>query len=288
MKRSSCLSLAVALAVPASALASIDLSRYQLAGRYPLPAVAAAEASAVTFNWDTGTLFVLGDEGTAVVEVDTQGHQLSVMNLTGFADTEGLTYIGDGRFAVVEERLQDVFELTYAAGGSADRAALRGVSLGDTVGNVGLEGISFDPRDGSYVAVKEKTPIRVMHTTIDFAAGMGTTADLFAPALGVLDLSDVQVLSTVPSLAGTPDADNLLVFSQESSLLLEITRAGEILSQFDFAALAGDAEGVTIDADGTIYIVGEAPELFVLRPVPTPGAGLLALAGVVFAVRRRR
>ena len=49
----------------------------------------ASEASAVTYNWDTGTLFVLGDEGDALVEVDANGTPLSVITLTGFADTEG-------------------------------------------------------------------------------------------------------------------------------------------------------------------------------------------------------
>ncbi len=39
---------------------------------------------------------------------------------------------------------------------------------------------------------------------------------LFNPSsLGVLDLSDVAVLATVPSLLGGVDEDNLLVFSQE-------------------------------------------------------------------------
>jgi uncharacterized protein YjiK len=288
MKRSVCCSLVVALGAHAGAVASIDLSRYQLTGRHALPAVTAAEASAVTYNWDTGTLFVVGDEGTAIVEVSTTGAQLSVMSLTGFADTEGLTYVGGGRFVVAEERIQDLFEVTYAAGGTAARGTLRTVSLGDTVGNVGIEGASFDPRDGSFVAVKEKTPERVMRAAADFGAGTATVSDLFTPMLSVLDLSDVQCLSVVPSLLGTADADNLLIFSQESQRLLEVTRDGTILSQFDFTGLADNAEGVTIGPDGTIYIVGETPELFVLTPVPAPGAGVLALGGVLLAARRRR
>lgn len=277
-----------AVAVPAAAFGFVDLSQYELAGRYALPSGPAAEASAVTFNWDTNTLFVLGDEGDAVVEVTKQGELVSTMGLTGFADTEGLTYIGGGRFVVVEERLQDVFELAYTAGGSAASGSLRSASLGPTVGNIGIEGISFDPRTGTYVAVKEKDPQRVVSTSIDFAASTADVADLFTPNLGTLDLSDVQVLATVPSLLGTADEDNLLIFSQESSMLLEVTRDGVVLSQFDFAGLAGDVEGVTIDSDGVIYLVGEAPELFVLRPVPAPGAALAAAMAMVGLTARRR
>ncbi|MBC7834918.1 MAG: SdiA-regulated domain-containing protein [Phycisphaerales bacterium] len=282
------LALALAASAACAGVTSIDLSQYQLAGQFPLPS-AASEASAVTFNWDTGTLFVLGDEGDAVVEVSTTGVQLSVMSLSGFDDTEGLTYTGGGQFVITEERLQDAYQFTYTGGGNAVRNTLPTASLGPTVGNIGIEGISYDPANGHFIAVKEKSPQQVLDVQIDFNASSATVADLFVPALGVLDLSDVQVLGTVPSLVGTPDGDNLLVYSQESSLLMEVTRAGVILSTFNFAALAGDAEGVTIDSNGVIYVVGEAPEMFVLVPVPAPGAmALLAVAGLTGARRRRR
>jgi uncharacterized protein YjiK len=247
---------------------SVDLLNYQLSATHALPPVSASEASAVTYNWDTGTLFVLGDEGDALVEVTTTGQPMSQMTLTGFDDTEGLTYIGRGQFVLVEERLQDVFLLTYSAGGTADRNSLPGVSLGPTVGNVGLEGISFDPLTGTYFTVKEKTPQGVFENTIDWGVPSGTPAELFVPNLGVLDLSDVQTLTTVPSLIGTADQNNLLIYSQESALLMEVTRTGVVLSTFSFAGIATDAEGVTIGLDGTIYVVGETPALYVLTPIP--------------------
>ncbi|MFO0828525.1 MAG: SdiA-regulated domain-containing protein [Phycisphaerales bacterium] len=249
---------------------SLNLANYRLTATYPLPPVSASEASAVTYNWDTGTLFVLGDEGDALVEVTTNGTPVSEMTLTGFDDTEGLTYIGRGQFVIVEERLQDVFLLDYAAGGTADRSALPGISLGPTVGNVGLEGISFDPLADNYVLVKEKQPQGAYVATLDWSIPAGSMTDLFVPNLGVADLSDVQVLSTVPSLVGTADQNNLLILSQESRKLLEVTRAGDVLSSFDFTTIASDAEGVTIGPDGTIYVVGETPTLYVLRPVVVP------------------
>lgn len=43
-----------------------------------MPSVA-SEASAVAWNADTGTLFVLGDEGDALVEVSTTGSLISTM-----------------------------------------------------------------------------------------------------------------------------------------------------------------------------------------------------------------
>jgi uncharacterized protein YjiK len=291
------------LALAASSLAnaavtSVDLSNYTLTATYNLPGVAASEASSVTWNWDTDTLFTLGDEGRAIVQVSKTGQQINSMSLTGFLDTEGMTYIGGGRFVVTEERRQQAFLLTYTAGGTVNKSALQMAQLGPALGdgdsgNIGVEGLSYDPRTGTFVVVKEKSPQAVYEAGINFPTGSVTTSTLFNPALGVTDLSDVQVLATVPSLLGGPDADNLLIYSQESRRLLEVTRSGTVLSFFNLP-LFGDAEGVTIDGNGNIYIVDEIPRLLVLTPntppVPLPAAGWLLLSGVggMMATRIRR
>jgi len=102
------------------------------------------------------------------------------------------------------------------------------------------------------------------------------------------DLADVQSLATVLSLRGTPDESNLIVISQESAALVEIDRAGAILGRLDFTGLSASAEGVTIDQDGTIYVVSEDPKLFIFKPVPEPSCAVLVVAGLAFAGRRRR
>ncbi|WP_306478317.1 SdiA-regulated domain-containing protein [Methyloversatilis sp.] len=295
----SCLAAAIALIATGSASASItqlDLADYRLVATHDLPSVQASEASAVTWNWDTDTLFVLGDEGDYVVEVNKQGQRISSMNLFGFDDTEGLSYLGNGQFVLVEERLQDVHRFSYTAGGSIGRSATPAVSVGATVGNVGLEGLSYDPLSGRFILVKEKTPQAVYDAALDFTTGSATVTELVPPAnqfarlFDTLDLADVQTLTTVASLRGTADQDNLLIYSQETPRLMEVTRSGEVLSQFDFSAIAEDAEGVTIDGNGVIYIVGETPRLYVLAPVPEPEGWALLLAGLglIGATARRR
>lgn len=192
--------------------------------------------------------------------------QIDTMTLSGFDDTEGITYAGNGRFVVTEERLQDAYEVQYVAGATAKRGDLTVLSIGATVGNEGIEGIALDRISGRYIAVKEKSPQAVHDLTLNFAAKTINVATLFAPTpLGLVDLSDVQPLANVAGLDVTGRM-NLLILSQESSQLLEVTRNGEVVSRLDISGISTDIEGVTVDASGTIYLVAQTPRLYVLRP----------------------
>lgn len=281
-----------------TALAGFSLDNYQLVGTYDLPALQASEASAVTWDAASDTLFVLGDEGDYLVQVDKQGSMIGAMNLFAFDDTEGLTALGGGQFVLVEERLQNAYLFNYTVGGAVSRNGLQRVSIGETIGNTGLEGISYDAANGHFVIVKEKVPQAIYDAELDFATGTLTSLTelappdtLFSQILGTADLSGVQVLSGVSTLLGTSDADNLLVYSQESARLMEITRSGDVLSSMDFSSVAGDIEGLSIDAGGTIYLVGETPRLYVLAAVPEPESYAMFLAGLgllgAFARRQR-
>src|ERR1043165_9372695 len=263
---------------------SVDLSAYTLVQTINLPTPALTEASEVTYDWDNGHLYCAGDNGVAVVELSLAGAPISSMLLSGFSDTEGLTYIGNGQFVIAEERLQTVYKFTYAPGTTLVRSTLSSAALGPTVGNVGIEGVSFEPRTGLYFAVKEKDPFRMLRAAIDFPAGTATATDLFDPALlGVIDLADLAVLSTVPSLIGTADQDNLLVLSQESARLVKCTRTGVVLGSLSLAGLSTTAEGVTIDSRGYIYICDESPKLFVYRPPCYPNCDASTTAPVLNA-----
>jgi uncharacterized protein len=275
-----------------AALNGIDLSTYTRVGRYNLPeptrtiaptgSVLAQEVSAVTYNFDTDTLFVLGDGGRSIVQVSKTGQLINSMTLaagsspqgTTFYDPEGLAYVGGGKFVMVEERYRQVDLFTYTPGTTLTGSDVQVAKLGTTVGNIGIEGITYDPQTGGFIAVKEITPQGIFQTNINFATGTATngspttvnSTNLFNPALaGLADFADVYALSNVTALNGKADFSHLLLLSQESGKIVNIDRSGNIFSSL---TIAGDAdnplsipdqqhEGLAVDKDGLLYIVSE-------------------------------
>lgn len=277
----------------------IDLKSYTQVGRYSLPVGTGAnrlaeEASAVTYNRDTDTLFVVGDGGTAITQVSKKGVLIDSMALaadagkpqgTYFYDPEGLTYLGGGKFAMVEERFRQVNEFTYAAHTTLGAAGVRTVKLGTTIGNIGIEGLSLDPMTRGFVAVKESGPSGVFQTTLDFAAGTASngaptlenSVNLFDPAkTGLSALNDVFALSNIVP-ASAADHGHLMILSAPDGKIVKMSRSGELLGTLAVGSAAQN-EGMTMDASGAIYVVSEIgggagrPELLVFAPTTSKDA----------------
>lgn len=52
------------------------------------------------------------------------------------------------------------------------------MKLDTTIGNIGLEGLTFDLLTGQYVFVKEENPKSIFQTTLDFATGTASNGSL--------------------------------------------------------------------------------------------------------------
>lgn len=306
------LATATAALITAGAAASttIGLDNYRLSGSFTIDTLGGLglEASAVAYARDRGTLFVVPDEGLGVVEITRSGTTVSSMSFSAWPaastnnDAEGLAYLGNGLLVVAEERLQDAFLFSYSAGSSVNLANAPSVNLGVTVGNVGLEGIAIDPRDGTLFAVKQDNPVQLRGGLASFSLGGGSFVESItfngaSSLFGLNSLSDVATLGGVDALAGTPAADHLLLLSLDSRRLIEVDRLGNTLSSLDLSGLTPQAiEGVAIDELGTIYLVAEDSgtpnsRLLVLSPVPEPQTYALMLSGLLalgWAARRRR
>jgi uncharacterized protein YjiK len=333
--------------VSSSAIAqtSLNLSSYVLQGQYALPVIGtpgvtaplgselATEASGVTWNRNTNTLFVMGDEGTSIVQTTLTGQYINSMTLpssgsgsgsTPFSDTEGLSYLGrtangQDRFVLTDERLREAIAFTYTPGTTLSLASTQRVKLGTTIGNTGLEGLSLDPLSSmngqpGFVFVNQANGNggslqNIFTTSIDFAAGTATNgspttvnhASLFNPALtGFASFADVYALSNVAGFTEQPLANNILVLSyvggNAGPQLREFDRAGNLKGSLTIpGGMNPQAEGLTMDDAGRIYIVSEldtfgggSSQLFVYAPIPEPATLAMALAGIGLIARAKR
>ncbi len=295
----------------------VDLSTYVRVGRYSLPEpgntalpsgtpahnLLCQEASGVTYNWDTDTLFIVGDGSRSITQVSKTGVLIDTMTLalrtgapqgTDFYDLEGITYIGNNEFVVSEERDRQLVKISYTAGVTKSRADAQTVKLGTFVDNIGTEGMSWDPLTNGFIVMKEKSPIGIFQTAIDFVAGTASngsnvtqnSTNLFDPALlGMTDVADVYALSNLPTMSGKAQEGNLLVIGQEDARVVNVDRSGNIHSSLQIVADPGSLisapdqqhEGITMDRAGFIYVVNENgggninfPELWVYAPSSAP------------------
>lgn len=295
------------------------LGAYQLVGTYALPtnspnpfSAPQFEASAVTWNRDTNTLFMLGDGGGFVMETTLAGTPIGTMRLaagaspqgTEFYDPEGLAYVGNGRFVMTEERSRTAVQFTYVADSTLQRTQTSTVKLATNVGNTGLEGLTYDPFTGGFVGVNERAGSgaaqNIFQTGIDFGPGGTATngsastvdnAALFPAAnVGFATLNDVY------SLANTYASTNLLVLTHGA--VAEMTRSGSLVASLALPGVAAgyQVEGITMDLAGNLYLVSDNGDaglnsaLLVYAPVPGPAAWVVMTAGLALVARvsRRR
>jgi len=247
---------------PAERQESVWLPDYQVViDAKPLPGMEKDEASDIAYDSQTKTLFSVMGKNPFLAELSLQGDVLRKMPLVGWSNPEGVTVLGNGLLAIVDEREHfisivkvdaDTRELNiadfpkYDLGPSKDQ-------------NKAFEAITFDPRNQQLLLGEERPPALLTWKSDGSQTLTGDKQKLASDELDIRNLS---------ALAIDPRTGHTLVLSADSHLLLELDEKGE---QVSFMALLGGlnglkktiprAEGVTMDENGTLYFVSE-PNLF--------------------------
>jgi uncharacterized protein YjiK len=246
---------------------SLELGKYVLkAGPLEIGG-ARKNASGVTYNPDTKTLFVVTNKPKQIFEIGLDGKHLRTIDLSGFSDTEGIAYLGEGTFAVAEEkrRCLCVFKIDADTKSVDHGKTARACVDPEPGGNSGTEGVAYDPAGRVFYAAKEKSPRKIYRLSRQsLEKGRPEVTNPWDAEKDDLKLKDIS------DLCWHAPTGNLLVLSHESACLVECTPEGKEVSRLSLAAgSAGlrkavpQAEGITVDTEGTIYVCSEPRQIYI-------------------------
>lgn len=226
--------------------------------------------SGITYDHDRNRLLTVSNGGAAeILALDRNGEVLERYRLEGFVDVEGLAYLGNGRLVLAEEIDQRLSFVDLPAAGETikvTQARTLTLEIDPSRQNKGFEGIAYAADGDRLFVVKERDPLRLYEIRGAGAALEGRlqlhVRDLSAwleRSVSARDLSDVH---------HDPQTGHLVLLSDESKLLVELDGAGDFVSFrslrgpiSDLGESAPQPEGVTMDAEGNLYVVSE-PNLF--------------------------
>lgn len=257
---------------------SINLEEYQLAE--VKEGLTGYEASALTLNEKmTNQFFTVDDEGSKIIAYDNNFNTNQEFSAQQYAgnDYEGLTYLYDNYFVMVEERLDLLFFLKMQYNTSGDltgitEVAQRSTNNSDISGaNNGYEGITYNPVENKLYLIKEYNPMGLF----EFVAPSGSN---FTEAITISepfnlqnaswrpdDVAGLYHLSLNKTLSATPAGEHLLLLSQEDKTIYEIDLDGNLISEKILdpnGAIANYSEGFFQPEgiaynDGKIWIASE-------------------------------
>lgn len=227
----------------------------------PLPGMEKDEASDLAYDPRTKTLFAVMGRNPFLVELSLQGDVLRKIALVGWSNPEGVTVMENGVLGIVDERRHNVTLVKVDADTrQLDFSDYPSYDLGPSKNqNKAFEAITWDKRNQQLVLGIER-PAQLFTWASDGSQTLaGDKQKLPSSELDIRNLSALSV---------DPRTGHLLVLSADSHLLLELDEKGE---QVSFMTVLGGfnglkktiprAEGVTMDENGTLYMVSE-PNLF--------------------------
>lgn len=254
------------------------LDQYTLA-KGPLVIAGVSEnASGLTYHAGRDSLFVVLDSPQRIVELGLDGSFKRKINLNKFDDTEGITWLGENQFALVEEARGNIvlIELEPKDGGVSWKKARRLTT--DIKVNLtnGLEGIAYDPLAKRYFVAREKRSPAVFKI-------IPPKPESDAPPISILMSLAGRGLRDISGLHYDAKRERLLILSHESACIVEANKYGIETSRLllrggksGLSRTIFKAEGIALDKRDALYVVSEPNLLYVFektKPQPQSSGG---------------
>ena len=233
-------------------------------------------ASELTYNRATNTLFTVLNKGNQIVEISLNGKVLRRINVIGIDDMEGITHIEGNRFVIAGEYdssllLVDLDENTSVLDvGNAPKIRL-GINKN---GNKNFEGVSWDHKKKTLLVVKERDPKYVISVNGLVNQASKSAIDLNVERLHKYDNMLAWAMRDLSAVHYLGKSGHILLLSDESKMLKEFDEnakpIGAMLFWKGFHGLKNSvpqAEGVAVDDDNNLYLISEPNLFYVFKPL---------------------
>ncbi|MCX4187427.1 SdiA-regulated domain-containing protein [Methylophaga sp. OBS4] len=220
--------------------------------------------SGLAYHPESDHLYAVLNNPEKIIEMTKQGKVVRTIDLQGFVDTESIDYLGNNLFVVSEERRRRLVFFYLNADISVVHYQNAQVLPLDRASNenTGFEGVAWSPAYGFFV-LQEYPPRLIHHMMHDAEPAKDLQPLVRSKSLDVSDYAGISMLHG--------DQDMLLVLSEASHSLHALDLNGNPLSRLSLRTgllklwpLMEQPEGVTVDKDGNIFIVGEPNQLVML------------------------
>jgi uncharacterized protein YjiK len=232
-------------------------------------------ASELTYDSNTNTLFTVLNKENKIVELNLTGKVLRVVDVEGVNDMEGITYIDNNRFVIADEHDSRLILVDLAPNVTElnvkDSPKIR-LGINES-SNKNLEGVSWDDRQQKLLVVKERDPKYVISVKGFVNASKSGELDLEIESLHKYDHMLAWAMRDLSAVKYLSKSGHTLLLSDESKLVKEFDENAKPLGAMalwaGFHGLRNNipqAEGITIDSNDNIYIISEPNLFYVFKP----------------------
>lgn len=232
-------------------------------------------ASGLAFNNETGTLFTVLNDMGMIVEFTRDGTPIREIKVHGTDDLEGISHLGKDYYVVADEResklwLFQIKPETRELSTKDGRLLKFGMN---ERGNKNFEGVTYDAVHHRLIVVKERDPKYVMSVTGLYEPDESKQSQIEVQHMRQFDPALKWALRDLSSVTYHEPTGHFFLLSDESKLLKQFNEAGQTLGSLalwkGFHGLQNSvpqAEGVSIDDEGNVYIVSEPNLFYVFKP----------------------
>lgn len=201
-------------------------------------AISVPEPSGLDLTYEESGFWTVSDETSTIYKLDNEGNVVSTIKVDGF-DFEGITVIDETTIAIVLERAREIVILDTSG------TVLKRIKL-DLEGelNSGIEGITYNPKNGHFFIVNEKKPSLLLELNDKFE---------------ILHIDTLKFSKDVSGIYYDKGNNILWILSDESQLIVKTDLNGNPIEKINITIV--QPEGITIDKEGKrLYIVSDNKE----------------------------